>query len=102
MNANAKFTPGPYSVSGIPGDNHIMARKGHSRVTVAIVTGWQGISPDELEANKALIAAAPALLAALEAGLSADFDCVDGSGSPKVQEAIREQARQAIRKASGE
>lgn len=61
-------TDGPYSISGIPGDNHVMARvQGHEgKVTVAIVPGWPGITQEEHEANMALFKSAPDLLAALQ------------------------------------
>ena len=58
----AKHTVGPYSFSGIAGDNHIMARVGEVKQTVGIVTGWPGMDPEELEANKRLFASAPDLL----------------------------------------
>lgn len=63
-----QHTPGPYSTSGIPGDNHVMARvPGRAgKVTVAIVPGWPGIAPEEHDANMALFQAAPELLAALD------------------------------------
>lgn len=63
----SKHTPGPWSISGIAGDNHIMARVGHNRQTVALITGWPGLSPEEHMATKSLIAAAPELLEACKA-----------------------------------
>lgn len=61
-----KYISGPYSISGIAGDNHILARVDNERRTIAIVTGWPGIETQEVEANKRLLAAAPDLLNALE------------------------------------
>lgn len=55
-------TPETWTISSIPGDNHVMA----GQKTIAIVTGWPGVTPEDVEANKRLIAAAPALLAELQ------------------------------------
>lgn len=107
-----KHTPGPYSLSGIPGDNHIMAlpalHQPCARVNVAIVPGWRGITPEEHEANKRLLAAAPDLLSACQAILDCDSETEDMGGdwgSPEwcgwVGQAI-EQARAAIAQATGE
>lgn len=61
-----KHTPGPFSVSGIPGDNHVMAQTAQGRMPVCIVIAWKGCDPEEIEANKALFQSAPDLLQALE------------------------------------
>lgn len=75
-----------------------MARAGHEHQAVAIVIGWPGITPEQLEANKVLIAAAPDLLGALEAceAALAEVPCLSNK-----QEASRVQARAAIAKAKG-
>lgn len=66
MKNETKHTPGPYVTSGIPGDNHIMVlpapHQPCAKVTVCIVPGWPGITPEEHEANKKLFASAPELL----------------------------------------
>lgn len=63
---NPQHTPGPFSISGIAGDNYVMAKgPNHDRVIVAIVPGWVGIKPEEHAANMALFRAAPELLAAV-------------------------------------
>ena len=77
-----KHTAGSWTVTGIAGDNNIMARTrrgGHEVLcNVCIVTGWPGIDPEEFEANKALISAAPDLFEACEALV--DCISVDGVG----------------------
>jgi hypothetical protein len=59
-----QYTPGEWSLSGIPGDNHIKARVDGRSQIVCIVTGWPQLRDADLEANKLLIAAAPDLIAA--------------------------------------
>lgn len=58
MKTDNKHTPTPYSISGIPGDNHIMARWRGGKITVAIAIGHPEITTEEFEANKAFIVAA--------------------------------------------
>ncbi len=57
--APAQHSPLPWSYSAIGGDNLIMAKIGNSRVTVAEAiydeANGEGISMEELDANKALI-----------------------------------------------
>lgn len=72
----AKHTKGPFSISSVPGDGHIMASPPthpRSRVTVAIVPGWLGIDPEEYEANKRLFRAAPDLLQKLKEVVAASL-----------------------------
>lgn len=81
-----KHTKGTWSISGVVGDNHIMARASGDRRTVAIATGWDGLSTEEFDANKRLIASAPEMLALLnEIDSDADDtgceDCAVVSGS---------------------
>ena len=74
------------------------------RVTVAIVAGWPGVSPDEHAANVALMSAAPDLLAALENLLSRASLPKDTPKNAVIRERMisaREQARAAIAKAQG-
>jgi len=62
MTETTKHTSGPWSISGIAGDNHVMARAGRNKFAVAICGGHPLMSPEELEANKQLIASTPDLL----------------------------------------
>jgi hypothetical protein len=88
----AQHTPGPFSISGIAGDNYVMAKgPNHDRVIVAIVPGWVGIKPEEHAANMALFRAAPELLAALQNILTANPDLAE----------VADEARAAIAKATG-
>ena len=63
MTETTKQTSGPWSISGIAGDHYVMARDGHNKFAVAICGGHPFMSPEELEANKQLIASVPDLLA---------------------------------------
>lgn len=89
--ANAKHTPGPWDVSFGRNDAAI-----HAGGTIAMIddvmTGWR--------ANAALIAAAPELLAALEA-MTAAFDWQAPNANPAINAAV-EAARTAISKALGQ
>lgn len=109
VEGKAAHTPGPFSISGMGGDNHIMAPWRGGKASVAIAVAHPHMKPGELEANKALLAAAPGLLAALEALLKcceaqpewSDLtDRVDGSGQP-FPSAPWIAARAAIAKAKG-
>lgn len=96
-----KHTKGPYSTSGITGDNHIMAaHPALGRVTVAIATGHPGISDEEFAANKALLSAAPDLLAALESCVERMAELQKHTNYPLAWPRV--QAMQAIAKAKGE
>ena len=88
---DTKHTPGPWDGSGITGDGHILDNECHP---IAIVTGWKSITPEEWRANLALMAAAPDLLAALEAIVS----ITDGS-QPKDYPGALMVAKSAISKA---
>jgi hypothetical protein len=96
-------TPGPWTFSGITGDDWIMARVAGKAVTVARVfehnstMGFDNCPDVETAAaNKALITSAPDLLEALEA-IVANPDMADGEEPRRL---IAE-ARDAIAKATG-
>lgn len=55
----AQHTPGPWSYSGMAGDNCIMAGHSPNKKTIALVV-------EDTPGNRALLAAAPDLLAALQ------------------------------------
>lgn len=69
MKNTTQHTPGPWSYSGIAGDNHIMARTKGGRQAIAGVYTGDGIADAERDANLRLIAAAPDLREATNAML---------------------------------
>lgn len=77
LQSKPSYTPGPWTISGVPGDNHVMAMIGHERKTVAIVPGWPGITPEEHEANLKLIRCVPDMLQACQAALPLIVDMID-------------------------
>ena len=98
----SKHTLGPWKASeGYPSDIwHVdMPSRGYSVVVSRAEDDWD-MAIDEVQANAQLIAAAPELLAALEAMLDPTHrcgeDCVMSEPCP-----IGEQARAAIAKAKG-
>lgn len=94
VETRAKATPGPYEMDARPippaieGAVHVYAPHGPDKMRlIAVVTG------DNAEANARLLAAAPDLLAALEAFV----DC-----APNIPEPLLSGARAAILAARGE
>ena len=83
------FTAGPWSYSGC--DNNIMARDGHERITVAVVT-----RPEDV----VLIAQAPALLSALENVLrylvTPNGFSDKGKGRTDIQQSVFDEARAVL------
>lgn len=100
-----KFTPGPWTVWGkgyspwcvMPHEHSPAYQDRHSR-GIATMENWD---PGEAKANAHLIAAAPDLLAALEALLPlADWALLEQS-PPGADDPLVDQARAAILKARG-
>ena len=91
-----QHTPGPYSISGIPGDHHIMARSrrvnGAEKITLAIVTGHPSLNDGEFYANQRLFRAAPDLLEACRAVKAAFKNCtpyeMEQNGYDGAEEAL--------------
>lgn len=108
--SNAKHTPGPWKIEGYyPHSNialpasklHFAVRDEHSNV-MALTGGVGEADHYESEANAALIAAAPELLAALETCLrNSELRRTSGVESGPVIEREIETARAAIAKATG-
>ena len=88
--ANAQYTPGPWDVSFGKNDAAI-----HAGGTIAMIddvmTGWR--------ANAALIAAAPDLLAALEALARWETCDLDAEQAAALMDEVCDMARAAIAKA---
>ena len=99
----SKHTPGPWTFDGPDGwqSLDVVARHGGgNETTVAIANSIDSsFAPDDETGigNASLIAAAPELLAALQAYVSADDECMGDS----IGGDIRNAARAAIAKATG-
>ena len=104
VEGKAAHTPGPFSSSGIVGDNHILAPWRGGKASVAIVVAHPHMKPGELEANKALLAAAPEMLEALEyclAPLQDEYNRATHTGHATNASRAFLKAKQAIAKAKG-
>jgi hypothetical protein len=83
-----KHTPAPWIVRKRQGQTFICAPAAERIVVSSLRDGWNPATPEELEANARLIAAAPELLEALLACYLRQHDC-------------REKAKAALLKATG-
>jgi len=97
----ATHTPGPWHRNIRANGKYPVIFVGRNQ-HVAVATGHETISPDEIEANIDLIAAAPELLAALEALHSCHRGFSNSPDWTALDDDAREIAETAIAKARGE
>ena len=61
-----KHTPGPYRIENFDGQRDIVADDGHGAIATVLMRRSKTNNVDEMDANAALFAATPDLLAALK------------------------------------
>lgn len=98
-----KPTDGPWTFSGIAGDNYVMASKGgRQKVIIAQVFGHPSLSDTEFDANKQLIASAPDLLTACQAARNWLLPYPESPQNPHANSlrALMDQIQDAISKST--
>ena len=103
MPTEVKHTPGPWKVTAHPPYNKVIASHGQGRQPVYFDVALCHLETDRAEANARLIAAAPDLLEACKAMLSAIKDSLASGVSINNHkyDAVGQQVLAAIKKAEG-
>ncbi len=96
-----KHTPGQISISGIAGDNNLMAQVNGQRRTIAVLVGWTDIEAKTFEANKARLALAWNCHDELVGALKALILAWDNDADGKIGVAVVNDARAALSKVGG-
>ena len=101
-NTEQKHTPGPWQQGDANGERNIYAA---DQTVICRMEVWRGSDADEADANAALIASAPELLAALSR-LVREAGYESGEAEPTIHDlsasrAAFDEARAAISKATG-